>query len=276
MAEFFSTKTKAGRLRRFLLERIEQHREAGTIPTTTRFLYYEAVSAGVVQKGKGTGGRRSDQDISAALTELRERGDVLDNEIQDRTRRVANYTGYQTVDEGLKSKIDNIRLDPWRQQAPLLMVESESLAGLLEKIAYKYRVPLVPLRGQASRSFIENDIAPLIASGNTRVLYLGDWDKAGRDIATSVQVRTRGITQWLTVALTEDQVEQYDLPRIEKADRRNGTVYPACETEAMPQDILMRLVTDTLNDLLPDGQSLEECRQREQHQRKEVLERINS
>lgn len=65
----------AARLRQWLHEAIVRHRAEGTIPTTNRFLFYEALMAGVVVKhGTGGGGRRPDQDVSVALLWLREQG----------------------------------------------------------------------------------------------------------------------------------------------------------------------------------------------------------
>ena len=47
----------------------------GTLPTSGRFLYYELVQPGVVEKPRRKEqGRRSDQDMAEALTHLRETG----------------------------------------------------------------------------------------------------------------------------------------------------------------------------------------------------------
>ena len=71
--------TKLGRLRSALLELWQKHTAAYTLPTSARFLYYELVAAGAISKTAaprtdGKKGRRSDQDPSDTLTDLREHG----------------------------------------------------------------------------------------------------------------------------------------------------------------------------------------------------------
>jgi hypothetical protein len=140
--------TKAWRLREWFHAAILRHEAAGTVPTTPKFLIYEAVSDQVISK-EATGARRYDQDSSGAITWLREQGLVPWEWIVDRTRHIANHLGWSSVLEATRAVAERARLDPWRGRAPLLVVESESLAGLLEPLAEHYRIVLVPVRGQA-------------------------------------------------------------------------------------------------------------------------------
>jgi hypothetical protein len=68
------------RLRRALLDLLAVHRRDGTLPTNARFLFYELETAGLVFKKKLPGAARGSMpdadDVSDALTDLREKGEI--------------------------------------------------------------------------------------------------------------------------------------------------------------------------------------------------------
>jgi hypothetical protein len=158
--------TKAARLREWFHNAIRQHQDAGTLPTTPKFLIYEAVSAAIIPKA-ATGKRRYDQDAGEAITWLRETGLVPWDWIVDRTRHIADHLGWPRVVDAVLAAATHTRLDPWRGRAPLLIVESESLAGLLEPLTRDYRIVLVPVRGQAGGAYLVNDVRPYVERGHT-------------------------------------------------------------------------------------------------------------
>jgi hypothetical protein len=90
-----------------------------------------------------------------------------------------------------------------------------------------------------------------------RVLYLGDFDLAGADIeANTRRVLERNRNRdldWERLALTREQVALYSLPVITKSDGRfaNGGTHDAVETEALSQLLIVQIVRDRLNELLP-------------------------
>jgi len=71
------------------------------------------------------------------------------------------------------------------------------------------------------------------------VIYLGDLDLAGGQIEGNTRAvlerEIGGALQWERLALTEEQVRDYDLPIIIKRDRRykDGRPHEAVETEAL-------------------------------------------
>jgi hypothetical protein len=104
----------------------------------------------------------------------------------------------------------------------------------------------------------------------TRILYLGDWDRAGGDIEDNtrrVLERYHGdlADRWERLALTPAQVAAYDLPRILKLDRRDGRERESVETEALSQSVIIRIVRARLDELLPAP--LSEFRAREDVER---------
>src|SRR5205085_2144218 len=116
--------------------------------TKQRFLYYRLESLGVIDKAHPKHGDR----LSEVVTDLLWAGVFPLWSIADRGRDVIMNTGYTSVREGLLGAPDGISLTPWRRgiPRPLLIVESDSLAGVIDQIASEYRTPLAPLRGQGS------------------------------------------------------------------------------------------------------------------------------
>jgi hypothetical protein len=123
--------SKIGRLRDALMYLYEEHRAAGTLPTSVRFLFYELVSRSIIEKG----GDRPDKIVSEALTNLRERGLVPWGDIVDETRALDDYTGSTTVADDWLSYLNSARIDPWHGHAPLILTESRSLAGVLRGLS---------------------------------------------------------------------------------------------------------------------------------------------
>jgi hypothetical protein len=127
--------------------------------------------------------------------------------------------------------------------------------------------------------FLHTDVAPLLEPGDT-VGYLGDLDLSGDQI----EENTRGVLEqivggeldWTRIALTAAQVEEHDLPRIVKHDRRyrDGGEHEAVETEALSQVVLTEMLRDWLDALLPEP--LEDVHEREQRQRRAIERRLRT
>ncbi len=264
--------TKAGRLRLWLLEAVQRHDVEGTLPTSLRHLFYEALMDGVIDKKSG-GARRSDQDLTDAATWLREHGQVPWGVIEDRTRRLADYRGEgATMLDALDAVLDGLRIDFWEDVLPVIVAESESVAGVLERVAHECRVPIVPTRGSAN-GWLRTDVARQLRGSPVAVAYLGDADKAGGDIeANSQRVLddVLDIKDWDRVALTWDQVEGLGLPTVPRTDKRNGVTYEVCEIEALPQRALSDEVEAFIAGWLPEGVDLDDVHVREEAQRAEI------
>jgi hypothetical protein len=267
--------SKIGTLRDLLVALLHEHEQDGTIPTNARFLYYELVQRGQLNKEK-TGARRSDQDMHDALTDIREDGRIPWDWLVDETRSIEDYTGYDSIEEGVIAKLPYIELDPWNGNAPLILTESRSLAGVLRHVANKYRARIASTNGQVG-GFLHTDIAPMLWPG-ARVLYLGDEDLCGNQIENNtrrVLEQIVGPLKWERLALTETQVKDYKLPVIMKKDRRykGGREHPAVETEAISQRILIEILEARLKELLPEP--LEDVQEREEEERKRITKLFN-
>lgn len=277
----FDQNTLSGRVRLWALTAIVAHRTAGTIPTSLRHLFYEAVMdarfADVTKDGRylinGEGDRvkvkrRADQDLTDALTWLRENFYVGWDEIDDRTRHMIYNKGWDTVKTGALAHLANVQLDPYKGHVlPILVVESESVAGVLERPVGPYRVPIIPTRGQAN-GFLRTAVPSFIGDRQVVVGYIGDADKAGDDIENNTEMVLRDvldIKSWQRLALTWGQVDHLGLPIEQRHDKRSRKHYDACEVEAFPQDMLEAEVIAFLDSYLPlplNGVKAREKRQR--------------
>jgi hypothetical protein len=243
--------SKIGRVRTALIHLLDQHRADGALPTSVRFLFYELVMQRIVAKD----GNRPDKVVSEALTDLRESGLVPWGDIVDETREVFDYTGSSSVAADLARYLDSAVIDPWHGQVPFILTESRSLAGVLRAQCSDYRCRIASTNGQVG-GFLHTKVAPLLNESD-RVGYLGDFDLAGGDIEANtrrVLERLVGELDWQRLALTRDQVEEHSLPRIIKTDKRfknGGGEHEAVETEALSQTLIVSIVREWLDGLLP-------------------------
>jgi hypothetical protein len=171
--------------RQHVLELLKEHEQAGAIPTSVRFLFYELVSKQLISKEREKPGQRRDQPVINALTQLREREQIPWNWIVDETRHCYDFRetdwDYSVINR-VKSAADYIpNLDPWQGANPLIITESRSLAGILDSIASKYFAGIASTNGQA-RGFLHTVLAPKLGNLKRPVLYLGDWDLSGGHI----------------------------------------------------------------------------------------------
>jgi len=275
--------SKISVVREALLELMAEHERDNTIPTSRQFLAYELVTRRVISKEK-TGARHPFQIVTDALTNLRESGEIPWDWIIDETRGIDDYSGFPSIKEGVLAHLRHIPLDPWKGQLVLVLTESRSLAGVLRNLANKYRVVITSTNGQCA-GFLHTKIAPLLkdafmnGSEPPKNLYLGDYDLAGNQI----QANTRSVLQeicdltldWEHIALTAQQVEQYELPVILKRDRRYNDSRPheAVETEALSQKLIMELLETKLVAMLPEP--LKHVHERERRQRRAIERRVD-
>jgi hypothetical protein len=180
--------SKIGVLREHLMRLYKAHVDDGMIPTSGRFLFYELIAAEIIPKHASgvlkpgaTGQRRPDQDMSDALTSLRESGLIPWQAIVDETRSLDDFTGWPTIAEGVNAYLNALRLDPWAGAAPLILTESRSLAGVLRELIREYATLIAPTNGQAA-GFLHTEVAPRLKTGTTGATVIA---AAGYDAAIS-------------------------------------------------------------------------------------------
>ena len=251
--------SKVGRLRKIVYDLWRKHKEEENLPTNGRFLYYELVTDGVISKTTtarpdSKKGRRSDQNLIDALTDLRKAKLIPWEDIKDETRELTTWRVYPTIAEGMKSAFLSAKLDLWESDtAPMILCESRSLAGVLERLAWEFHCPIASTNGQCV-GFLHTTVGPALSPGQT-VLYLGDADFAGNHIEDNtrkvLQEIVGGPLDWRRVAITDDQVKKFNLPVIQKYDKRTKSRHPAVETEALGQSRIVALLRTRLEKLMP-------------------------
>jgi len=270
MSELSSPDTKSGRLQRACLKILHEHREANALPTSGRFVFYELVQSGIVNKKSDNKGRRADQDVGDALFRLRVIGEVPWHWIVDETRHVHERRYAASVADYLSDSIVLARIDLWEgQRPPFIITESRSLAGVLSDLANEYLAPISATNGQVG-GHLRTEVAPRLVQGQ-RVLYLGDYDWQGGQIEDNTRAVLESLVaplDWKRLAITAEQA--HGLPVISKPDKRYKPVqyHDAVETEALGQSVIVNIVRRHLDLLLPEP--INDVREREQHQREKI------
>jgi len=270
--------TKKAVWRGLALKLLKEHERDDALPTYGRFLYYEVVQRDIISKHR-QGARRSDQDLIEALTDLREAEVVPWDWILDETRSLEDYSGSLSIKQAMLDYLPHARLDLWKGRIVLVLTESRAMKGVLDDIAWRYRVRITSTGGQCA-GFLHTKIVPLLkkATKPPQVLYLGDWDLAGNQIEANnrrVLEREVGELDWERIALTKEQVEGANpygkpLPKIIKYDWRysDGHPHEAVECEALSQKFIMELVEKELEARLPEP--LKSVLAREKRQRRVI------
>jgi hypothetical protein len=273
--------TARGKLQRICLELLRDHRKQGDdgLPTNNRFLAYELIQRGIIKKSNEKGKRRGDQNMHEALTHLRQVGIVPWPWLEDESRTAIFNPSWDSLTEWATTMVRHVRLNPWDGRPPKVLTESRAVAGVLRNLAKQYRVDVFPSGGQCG-GHLHTDIAPELEPDD-RVFYIGDWDLCGHLIENNTRAVLErligGELDWTRIALTETQVDRYKLRKwvIWKTDRRynDGHRHQAVECEALKQHVIVAIVRDQLNALLPEP--LEDVLEREARQRRRIAAKLN-
>lgn len=267
------------------------------MPTTNRWLMYELEQLGLVSKkpaapddpaeprlnrhGNKIRERLPSQNLTDAVTHLRKVGLIPYSWVHDEGRHASSWRSAPSVAAFVAESVPRARIDLWRGVLrPVLICESRGVAGVLERgVCADYLVTTAGTGGQCT-GFLVNQVAPLLAGEETRVLYLGDF----YDCGAQIEAHTRGVLEretgrtfgeetWERVALTAEQVEVLRRrgvePILKKDDRYNDqNPHEAFECEALGQGPLVALLRARLDELLPEP--LEDVLEREERQRRAV------
>ncbi len=203
---------------------------------TLRQLYYRLVSKRLIANTINSYKR-----LSRIMVKAREQRDVPVNCLEDRSRRILGRgdTGYASAEEflrrritGLKESYKEFTMLMWDDQPKYVIVslEKDALSRLMSDIANQYSVRTFPTRGYPSFTYVNRMatyIRKRLKGKPTVVLYFGDFDPSGIDIERDLAERLRkydaGDFKVIRIALTKDQIQQYDLPPmpVKRSDARS-------------------------------------------------------
>jgi hypothetical protein len=266
-------------------------------PVSLRGVYYRVVSAGAVEKTEN--GYRL---VGRQLLKLRRANVVPYTWITDGTRWVIRPDSWSDVDQMLKDAAASYRKALWHDQDVLVhvFVEKDAISGVVSPVTDRWDVPLGVLRGYASESFAYSMAQEILAADKTVYVYqLGDHDPSGVDAWRDFTEKVTGFlgpsgvyydddglegvlttTTWSAVffdrlAVTEDQIEDYQLPTrpTNRTDSRSaGFLGESVEVDAIRPSVLRELVENAIAQHI-DAERLRITRMVEQSER-ELLLRI--
>ncbi len=227
-------------------------------PTGVRFVYYRAVSKGIVPKNDNGYVK-----VQRALMYLRENGIIPWTSIVDSSRWMRKPETWGSVEEMLADAASSYRRDLWRTADTRVEVwcESESVAGVIGSETFHWDVPLFPIKGQTSAAFAysaaieyRTDPRPVV------IYYVGDRDPAGLEIEANLAAKLRKHSdrtdvEIVRLACTTEQVETMSL--LGGPPKKNSWTHPehgrmpfgglAVEVEAIDAPVLRALVHDAIS-----------------------------
>lgn len=281
-----SPSTKRGRTQRVVLDLLAEHEaDAYGLPTSIRFVFYELEQRGHAVKPSPEDQRRNrrrshgwppgQQDVTDALTDLREAGLIPWSWISDEMRSVSVWSHAASVGDYLLDRLSEATINPWHPQPPpLILAESRATAAALRPLAGDYACPIAGTGGNSS-GFLRTMVAPLLADTLRPVLYLGDVDRCGYTIEANtrrvLEDATGSHLDWRRLGETEVSA----IEPIWKVDGRDGKGHWAREIESLGQGGVVAVLRRELNALLAPL-TLDSVREREEQQRTEVRRRLEA
>jgi hypothetical protein len=204
------------RLVLFLDKMVTDYQRAGYM-LSVRQLYYQLVSRDVVENTE-----RSYKRVASIINDARLAGRLDWDAIEDRGRDIVVRNRWTSGGSILRAVADQYHMDMWQGQERrvFIMVEKAALAGVMERPARLYDVPLLAAKGYPSVSVvrelaIEHFLPYLMDGQRILLLHLGDHDPSGLDMTRDIQDRLRlfldggmGV-EVRRIALNMPQVEQY-------------------------------------------------------------------
>ena len=235
-----------------IVDRVREIMLEYDFPLTLRQVFYRLVA------GQALANTRSEYNqLSDRLARARERGEVGWDSIVDLTRAPIEPSTWAGLGDFADTVRQAFRLEVWERQPAYMEVwlEKRALAELFRRVCEPYAVRLMVGVGYSSASFLfdgAGHLEKVVTDKPVRVCYFGDFDPSGVDIFRDVRVRLARYGADVVcerVALTEEQIEEHELPpamakqtdtRTPAFVARHGDV--AVELDALPPDVLRGLV----------------------------------
>lgn len=182
----------------------------------------------------------------------------------DNTRTIVQPASWDSPEDAMEALIQQYRRDRTENQEYSLYVavEKNALRTLLGHWYQERGIPVIALGGYTSQTFVDRIIQHAYTHARPAVLiYAGDFDASGVDIQRDFENRTSGTWEQIhRVALTADQILEYDLPPAPgKATdpRRMRFILEhgqdiQVELDALPPDVLKGLYDSAVDEYWDD------------------------
>jgi ParB-like chromosome segregation protein Spo0J len=245
-------------------------------PMSVRQIHYALLNAPpLTHASKRNSTYRNDQASYRKLVELSARArlayEIPMEAIADDTRPVVTWEVYRDVGAFLRGQIDGFLKGYWRdlmQSQPChieIIGEKNTILPIIQPVAADYCIPLTIGRGYASLPPRAAIVERYENSGKDRLvlLVLSDFDPEGEDIPESFARSLRddfGVSDVvpIKVALTAEQVAEYDLPPILEAKKKSSRYkrFAAAhgdvvhELEALSPNVLQTILREAIEQVV--------------------------
>ena len=253
-------------------------------PMTVRQVYYQLVARQIIENS-----RSSYQAVSKLLVKARQEGLIAWDWIEDRLRRPRTVSMWEDLADFAETAKRAYRRDVWTSQENFIEVwlEKDALSGIFEDVLRPYGITLNVGRGFDGWTSIKDgsDRYGERKNGLVTILYFGDFDPSGEDMARSLRERLSffGVSPLLIkCALTKDDIERYNLPpdfakktdsRAKKFIEKHGDV--SVELDALPVNVLReRLIAEVESRM--DIEALEAVQAKEAKDKKRLVEVLSA
>lgn len=201
-------------------------------------------------KGKG---KLTSQYVSVAVQKLIDAGVIHPDDITDEFHSVYSSRGTTDLLRTVRNYARSATLDPWAPNPrPVLIAEGANDMTVVAPIGQDRRLTWVPLGGQAGRTHLRSLLA--LIDHDAPVGYIGDWNKAGRDIEAAAKrflLANGWDSTWTRLLVTEADAATMPVQMV--VDGRNGQSEPSVESAAIRQSVQRQRITDWLAVLVPDA-----------------------
>jgi hypothetical protein len=225
-------------------------------PMTVRQVFYQLVARGVIEKTEA----EYQQTVIRLMTEMRLAGDLPYHWVVDESRRVRITQTFDNVADAIEHTARFYRRSALAQSPDYVEIwcEKDALVGCLWDVTSDYDVPLMVSRGMPSLTFLHGSAQAIQRAAehgkHSYVYQFGDHDPSGVLIPLTIERRLIEMSEGLgcppphveRVALTEAQIERYELPtrptKREGNRHADGFVGQSVELDALPPRILREMV----------------------------------
>ena len=256
-------------------------------PDTVRGVMYSVVSAGWLPDTS----KKSYGQIQRLLNALRKKEVIPFDWIVDNIREMEKPSSWTGLADFADTVSESYRKDLWAslRDYVAIIVEKDTVAGRIAPVTQEYDVPLYPLRGYSSTSFVWNIARDWKKIKKPiHVYYVGDHDPSGRDIERSVIASLkeygRDDFHWKRLGVNPDQFRQYNMIPLaaKKQDKRYKKFVDefgekCAEVEAIPAADLRGLVQDAIESHIPQDtwNRLKEIEQEERAQWQKIMKQLD-
>jgi len=239
--------------------------------------------------------------LSKQLVKARERGDVDESRMEDRSREfLGGDYGFDDSSDFVSYQIRRFLSSPrrytrimWTSQPEFILVwiEKDALSRVVSSIADKYKVITAPSRGYASYTYIKEAVAKFPEDKQITVLHFADHDPSGLDMTRDLEQRLHRYSELegldlnisvQRIALTHQQVQEYNLtPNPTKTADPRATGYTeqfgnqCWELDAIEPNELQRLVSESIKSRI-DADIWNQTLEQQTQERQELEEQFSA